>query len=136
MQDPDVRVALQKYWFCERCIRKPFNNCYLHSIIFNFCYVIAQYFRCLHVSSEWLKFTLVPKVMILHTFMKYKASMFYGNLKPSQIRIWWSGTRKCLQRYEINNFCPGNIAAIQSLKFRPNPVRELLVLRIQFQMHM
>ena len=37
----------------------------------------------------------------------------------SQIGIWYSGTQKCSQRYEIDHFCSCFFSAIQSLKFSP-----------------
>ena len=47
--------------------------------------------------------------------------------KTEQIGTRCSGTQKCSQRFEIDHFCPGNISAIQSLKFFVNPIRESFV---------
>ena len=43
--------------------------------------------------------------------------MLNPNMKPSQIGIWCSGTRKCSQRYEIDHFCQGFFQASNLPKY-------------------
>ena len=54
--------------------------------------------------------------------------------KTEQIGIRCSGTQKCSQRFEIDHFCPGNISAIQSLKFFVNPIRESFVSQLNVRL--
>ena len=46
------------------------------------------------------------------------------DVKPSQIRIWCSRTKKCSQRHEINHLCLWIFQPFNLKNFFPNPVGE------------
>ena len=54
--------------------------------------------------------------------------------KTEQNGIRCTGSQKCSQRFEIDHFCPGNISAIQSLKFFVNPIRESFVSQLNVRL--
>ena len=56
-------------------------------------------------------------------------------MKPSQIGIRCSGTRKCSQRYEINHFCQGIVSVIQPSEMPPKIPPEIL-LEISPEIHL
>ena len=53
-----------------------------------------------------LKNRLLSRTRVINATLKY-------NTQKSPNGIWCSGTRKWLQRYEIDNFCQGEISAVQ-----------------------
>ena len=53
-----------------------------------------------------LKNRLLSRTRVINSTLNY-------NTKSSRNGIWCSGTRKWLQRYEIDYFCKGHISAVQ-----------------------
>ena len=57
-------------------------------------------------SAVTLKNRLRSRTRVIHSTLNL-------NMKSSQNGIWCSGTRKWIQRYEIDHFCQGHISAIR-----------------------
>ena len=63
------------------------------------------------------------------------SSTLSPNPRMNEIGVRCSGTRKCSQRYAINNFCQGYFAAIQPSEAPPK-IRPEIPLEISLEMHL
>ena len=93
-----------------------------------------QWFWCTHSMSD---FNMCIKPMEFQWFWCVSQSANEpmsqsANLPTSQIGIQWSGTKKCSQRYEVDQFFLRIFAGIQPSECFRDPVRESSVLPIQY----